>query len=284
MWRLSWITFIFLPLSFLTSFFGMNVTTFTTDDPPDLYWYFVAAVPMMACVFIGWTVFRHTLAHTRQTPYSRGIYEHLFRQLTISYPVLWSRSGPRSPVLLHDDDEALRGVAGWKWWLIRRWNAPEVTIRAGPSEDDILMDGLGLWSRLKRRLTRRWTVQIDGRRRRLLLPHAAEEGGEEEGEGEGKSRVSSSSAVGAPQQQQSAVGHESEVVVPMGPRPSDPGRLIIPHDLGQRISMSVSSRRVSGSGERPSSQGSGSVGRNSTGSVMVEEERPDWLSTSTRPE
>ena len=38
MWRLSWITFIFLPLTFLAGFFGMNVDAFA--NAPSLKWYF----------------------------------------------------------------------------------------------------------------------------------------------------------------------------------------------------------------------------------------------------
>ncbi|KAK7184970.1 ankyrin repeat-containing protein [Paraphaeosphaeria sporulosa] len=33
LWRLSWVTFIFLPLTFLVGFFGMNVDVFA-DNPP----------------------------------------------------------------------------------------------------------------------------------------------------------------------------------------------------------------------------------------------------------
>jgi Mg2+ and Co2+ transporter CorA len=40
MWRLSWITFIFLPLTFLTGFFGMNVDVFQPAGGfPHVYWY-----------------------------------------------------------------------------------------------------------------------------------------------------------------------------------------------------------------------------------------------------
>jgi Mg2+ and Co2+ transporter CorA len=41
LWRLSWITFIFLPLTFLVGFFGMNVNIF--DNGPSLKWY---AIPL----------------------------------------------------------------------------------------------------------------------------------------------------------------------------------------------------------------------------------------------
>ena len=50
MWRLSWITFIFLPLTFLVSFFGMNVNIFSSDEGgglPNVGWYFLAAGILM---------------------------------------------------------------------------------------------------------------------------------------------------------------------------------------------------------------------------------------------
>ena len=56
LWRLSWITFIFLPLTFLVGFFGMNVDTFQQN--PSLKWYFVAAVPLMVFVLCAWLATR----------------------------------------------------------------------------------------------------------------------------------------------------------------------------------------------------------------------------------
>jgi hypothetical protein len=44
LWRLSWVTFIFLPLTFLVSFFGMNVDTFQNN--PSLKWY---VTPLALC-------------------------------------------------------------------------------------------------------------------------------------------------------------------------------------------------------------------------------------------
>ena len=46
MWRLSWITFIFLPLTFVSGFFGMNVDTFEKD--PSIKWYFIVIVPFVS--------------------------------------------------------------------------------------------------------------------------------------------------------------------------------------------------------------------------------------------
>ncbi|KAF2232832.1 hypothetical protein EV356DRAFT_469524 [Viridothelium virens] len=149
MWRLSWITFIFLPLTFIVGFFGMNVDTFTPN--PSIKWYFIAAVPLMVLVLILWYVLKHFLARRRQTPYQRGIYEHLYHDLAIAHPSLWSRSGPR-------DSVRPKGlVSALKWRLLEAWFAPEKTIRLRPTDDD--EDGssdLGTWARIKRTLARRW--------------------------------------------------------------------------------------------------------------------------------
>jgi Mg2+ and Co2+ transporter CorA len=40
MWRLSWITFIFLPLTFTVGFFGMNVDMFAEN--PSIKWWYVS--------------------------------------------------------------------------------------------------------------------------------------------------------------------------------------------------------------------------------------------------
>ncbi|KPI45620.1 uncharacterized protein AB675_371 [Cyphellophora attinorum] len=53
LWRLSWITFIFLPLTALSGFFGMNVDTFNKGDP-SIKWYFVAAAPLLVLVVAFW--------------------------------------------------------------------------------------------------------------------------------------------------------------------------------------------------------------------------------------
>jgi hypothetical protein len=154
LWRLSWITFIFLPLTFMVGFFGMNVDTFSHD--PSIKWYFLTAVPMMLLVFILWFTTKNFLARQRQTPYQRGIYENLFHNLSVTYPQLWSRSGPLSSA-------RPRGFLNrLKWRLVLYWNTPEKTIKAGPSGEESEYDGLGAWSRLKRTLTRRWTSEILG--------------------------------------------------------------------------------------------------------------------------
>lgn len=152
LWRLSWITFIFLPLTFMVGFFGMNVDTFRDD--PSIKWYFLSAIPMMLLVFILWFATKNFLARQRQTPYQRGIYENLFRNLSTTYPELWSRSGPLPSA------RSLGFFNRLKWRLVLYWNTPEKTIKAGPLGEDSEYDGLGAWSRLKRTLSRRWTSDI----------------------------------------------------------------------------------------------------------------------------
>src|ERR1700754_2956796 len=56
LWRLSWITFIFLPLTFLSGFFGMNVHLFRNF--PSIKWYFVAVIPLLVFVLAFWFTFR----------------------------------------------------------------------------------------------------------------------------------------------------------------------------------------------------------------------------------
>ncbi|ORY56583.1 cora-like Mg2+ transporter protein-domain-containing protein [Pseudomassariella vexata] len=48
LWRLSWITFIFLPLTFVAGLFGMNIDLFAGN--PSIKWYFVVAIPLVSRV------------------------------------------------------------------------------------------------------------------------------------------------------------------------------------------------------------------------------------------
>lgn len=153
MWRLSWITFIFLPLTFMVGFFGMNVDIFSHQ--PSVKWYFIVSVPFMLLVLVGWYIMKHILARQRQTPYQRGIYESYFHDLAVSYPALWSRVGPRESIVPRTR------IDRWKWWLIKRWSRPERTLKAGkPNAETAALAGLSTWSKCKRYLIRRWTDDI----------------------------------------------------------------------------------------------------------------------------
>lgn len=154
MWRLSWITFIFLPLTFVVGFFGMNVDTFSGN--PSIKWYFIAAVPLMLLVLLLWYLLKHGIAARRQTPYQRGVYEHMFHDMASAHPDLWGRGGPRPSV---------RAIGAWsklRWRLLTFWFDPRKTVRkpsADPDEDNG-GSGLGSWARFKRLVARRWLNSI----------------------------------------------------------------------------------------------------------------------------
>ncbi|MCJ1287827.1 hypothetical protein MMC26_007179 [Xylographa opegraphella] len=216
-------------------------------DTPNIMWYFVAALPMMLAVFASWYFLKQFLDGSRRSPYARGIYEALFQHLATNYPQLWTRTGPRRTIRLSGRFERI------KWWLILYWSTPKKTAYSGPVNDDSLFDGLGTWSRLKRRFIRQWTSEIHSTGK--LQPQALQ----------GTGRVASTPD-----------GLEaSNVLVNMAQVSTSPetGILRIPFDLNKRVSIIADSSRRSGSAGRPSTSSSG--GRKS--GVMVEEERLDWL-------
>ncbi|KAH7118817.1 hypothetical protein B0J11DRAFT_77552 [Dendryphion nanum] len=150
MWRLSWITFIFLPLTFVCGFFGMNVDAF--ENNPSIKWWFVATIPLFAIVIVGWYGVKHSLSTRRQNPLRRGVYEALFQDFSLSYPHLWTRRGPKDGVV------PIGYWNGWKWNLITKWFNPEDTITA--KSYDPGHEELGWWSRVQRHLARRWLAEL----------------------------------------------------------------------------------------------------------------------------
>ncbi|KAG0643438.1 hypothetical protein HOY80DRAFT_1007433 [Tuber brumale] len=154
LWRLSWITFIFLPLTFIVGFFGMSVDTFA--DSPSIKWYFIVAVPFMVAVFISWYLLKHWLTRHRQSPHERGIYEALYADLHNRRPELWSRAGPCNYV------RPKGRVSKIKWWLMLRWMSPKRLLPPRPPAGQILADEpIGAYNRLKRYLVRKWTPEIE---------------------------------------------------------------------------------------------------------------------------
>ncbi|KAL8909275.1 MAG: hypothetical protein Q9207_000285 [Kuettlingeria erythrocarpa] len=252
MWRLSWITFIFLPLTFLVGFFGMNVDTFSDD--PSLKYYFASAVPVMLFVLILWYIIKHALARRRQTPYQRGVYEHLFRDLATSYPQLWLRSGPRQFI-------RPQGMLGRiKWNLIVYWNQPEKTSGApDPDSDD---DDLGVWARCKRMLTRskRWTADLS-----TPAPVATVSSMVEEGRADNLGFISDGI---------SGITELLSLPVTEHAKNLPGGVLELPLSPGSRARQQRASPRRS-SAARPTSKGSSSAGRDS--GVLIEEEAMNWL-------
>jgi hypothetical protein len=145
MWRLSWITFIFLPLTFTVGFFGMNVNTFE-NNPPIKYW-FIVSFPVLAAVIILWYAVKHNLSTQRQHPLRRGVYEALYHELATEHSSLWTRKGPRPDVIPKGSLSAL------KWRLVTKWFSSDRLI---PAQRDPATVEFGVWSRTKQWLVRRW--------------------------------------------------------------------------------------------------------------------------------
>lgn len=154
MWRLSWITFIFLPLTFTVGFFGMNVDIFSQEENnPPLKWWFIVSVPILCAVLILWYAVKHNFSTQRQNPLRRGVYEALYHELATEHSALWSRKGPRPGII----------PIGWwnavKWTLITSWFSADkirLTNKYDPATEEF-----GAWSRCKQYLVRRWLGEIE---------------------------------------------------------------------------------------------------------------------------
>ncbi|QKX64050.1 uncharacterized protein TRUGW13939_11223 [Talaromyces rugulosus] len=166
MWRLSWITFIFLPLTFIVGFFGMNVDTF--ENNPSMKWYFISAIPFMIGIIAIYFFTKRLATQSRRTPHERAVYQSFFQEMAAANPLLWSRGGPRAHIRPHGR------IARLKWTLVKWWLRPTNTIvidaedsvatnADGDTADHAIgggKDSLGTISRIQRYLSRRWTDQI----------------------------------------------------------------------------------------------------------------------------
>ncbi|KAL5113519.1 Guanine nucleotide exchange factor lte1 [Pleosporales sp. CAS-2024a] len=170
MWRLSWITFIFLPLTFTVGFFGMNVDTFSGDPP--IKWWFITSVPILAGAMILWYAVKHSLSTARQNPLRRGVYEALYHDLATQHPPLWTRSGPRKGVVPVGIGSSI------KWRLVTRWFGQE---KLSPSRSyDAAVQEFGAWSRVKQFLVRRWLRDMQVLTPDLLPTTESSNGGEQQ--------------------------------------------------------------------------------------------------------
>ncbi len=285
MWRLSWITFIFLPLTFMVGFFGMNVDTFSSD--PSLRWYFIVTVPFMLLVLGGWYLMKHILLRQRQTPYRRGIYESFFHDLAVSYPALWSRVGPRDYIVPRTR------IDQWKWWLIKRWSRPERTIKAGQSNADTAVpDDLSRWSKCKRYLIRKWTHDLTTFRAMTdqELLDIDDDTDIEQGSIIAGGLLSATEMLTVPGQPVASVALEKLEQLQQQEYQDNPStaaaaagaegsvRFVNSNIRIERAMSPLGRRAASGSprGRRPASSGAvSSDSRNS--SVLVEEEDPSWI-------
>ncbi|KAF2848187.1 hypothetical protein T440DRAFT_454699 [Plenodomus tracheiphilus IPT5] len=163
MWRLSWITFIFLPLTFTVGFFGMNVDVFAEN--PNLKWWFITSVPVLLTVIILWYGVKHNLSSQRQNPLRRGVYEALYYEFSTAHASLWTRGGPRDDVV----------PVGWwgvlRWRLMTRWFGREKLRLGRGGVDPAATEEFGSWSRVKRWLVRRWLNELVVMPRPPALPN-----------------------------------------------------------------------------------------------------------------
>ena len=259
MWRLSWITFIFLPLTFMGTVFGMNVDIFQPEEGPfpSFKWYFIVAVPFMILIIVFYMFIKSSLSASvsHSIPTQRGVYEQIYNQFAEEHPHLWSEHGPRSYVMPH-------GFLGrMKWRIVKRWFKPENTIaRRGHSE----VDEMGVWDRMKHRLATHWLRQI---KHAPGSGPSADEAYLSSGEGEGEfSTVTELLDISMPVEM--AVGYPS-----VAGAPSSPPLIsrIFPHRTRR---SSSGSRGVSGNARVPS-PGS---------EMMVEEEKSDDEATGLTKE
>ncbi|KAF2664719.1 hypothetical protein BT63DRAFT_96732 [Microthyrium microscopicum] len=151
MWRLSWITFIFLPLTFISGFFGMNVDLFQPDGGyPSIKWYFIVSVVMLILVICGVYLLRNSLNLRREDPLRRGTFEGIYYQFAQDHPNLWSRNGPRNWV------RPKGAFSRVKWMLLCHWYSAKA-VRAQPLVD---INEMGLAARIKHRFAKKWLGEI----------------------------------------------------------------------------------------------------------------------------
>ncbi|KAE9961460.1 hypothetical protein BLS_002032 [Venturia inaequalis] len=153
MWRLSWITFVFLPLTFAVGFFGMNVDTFQVEEGyPSIKWYFIAAVPLMVVVIVLYLFIKSVVSNRRDNPLQRGVYEQIYDQFAEERPELWSRTGPRSHIMPKGRWSKI------KWYIVKSWFHPSKTITKRNYSE---IDKMGVWARIQRQLAEKWLKTID---------------------------------------------------------------------------------------------------------------------------
>ncbi|KAF2661838.1 hypothetical protein K491DRAFT_586706 [Lophiostoma macrostomum CBS 122681] len=267
MWRLSWITFIFLPLTFVSGFFGMNVDAFSHAESVSIKWWFVTTVPLFAVVLCLWYGVKHTLASQRQDPLRRGVYETLFLDLSKQYPGSWTRRGPRDDVAAEGRWSALR------WGLLKRWFGYEKTIKGrGYDAGD---EELGVWSRVKRYLLKRWLrkIQVGELVQDVGLQHLPT--GDVEAEADAPFNTLPSPS-GSPHQDLGAVGELLHLATPVAIADADPTAA---SRLGGKLPLerlrSLSPTRSEGGRPGSGRSSKGKMSGDGWSGVMVEEKSED---------
>lgn len=222
----------------------------------------------MLSILALWFILKHYWARRRQTPYQRGIYEHLFHDLSNTYPRLWTRSGPRSNIHPSGFLDRL------KWRLITHWAQPSRTIALKPLEDDDDVDDiLGSFSRLKRYWMRTWTGEI--------IQNQSQTSGDAEVEAYDLMERGGASSTSNP------VSSTTQQPASSPPQPPQPQVQAQQEEEGQQrlftttfLKLPLARPNILRAGIqdqiRPSSQNSAGTGSRNSG-ILVEEQNLDWL-------
>lgn len=190
MWRLSWITFVFLPLTFVTGFFGMNVDAF--EGNPSIRYFVAAAGALFALVIALWYAMKTTLASARDDAARRTAYEEMYAEWAGRWPELWTRRGPRGGVV------PVGWWAGWKWRVVTGWFGSEMVVQGqGARVGGTRGAELGGWEAVKKGVARRWLGGL------AVLP--------------GRGLVSELDVFLREEKEKGAVGELVGSVVPVGP-------------------------------------------------------------------
>ena len=247
----------------------MNVDTFESN--PSMKYYFISVVPFMVAVMVGWYALKHVLRFKAQVLPKKGIYESFYNEMANANPTLWSRYGPRDYIMPKGR------MSRVKWKLIRRWAAPEKTIKPELERKDDVdpANDLGTLNRFRRYLMRRWTAQLE-RAARSNVTLSLEDG--EIASDDVKSEHRSVIAEG--------LAEATEVMVIPATPAAEP---IFDHDAPPQVPVAegyfsraarpadILSRKLSfQSQHRRSSSGGGTSG------VVVEEEDWAWLSQGVK--
>lgn len=167
MWRLSWITFIFLPLTFTVGIFGMSksyrqpptrskLTALDVDlfeSNPPIKWWFVTSAVILAGSIVLWYAVKHSLPSYRKSTLRRGGYQTLYEQFTQQYPRLWTRNGPCEHMMPQNSWRSM------KWTLVKRWFDRRKVAQLKPYNP--AKGSFGIVSLAKQELASRWLSQID---------------------------------------------------------------------------------------------------------------------------
>jgi len=156
LWRLSYVSFIFLPANFVSSFFGMNVDIFQPSGGyPHFWYYFIVTVPLLLLVLFGVNIMRNIFDNATQDPLRRATYEQVYTRFSESRSDLWTRAGPRDYV-------HAKGLWGRvKWWLIKSWFAPTHTIAVHPANSWApSAASLGVWGQAKTFIASLWLSRL----------------------------------------------------------------------------------------------------------------------------